>query len=65
MRDITEEFIQDGIEIGREEGIEKNRYETAERMLKENFSYNVIARISQLDESEVERLAREVRQGSI
>jgi len=62
MRDITEEFIQDGIEIGREEGIAKTRQETAERMIRENFSYNVIARISQLDEREVERLAIEVRE---
>ncbi len=61
MRDITEEFIQDGIEIGREEGIEKNRYETAVGMIKENLAYSLIARITHYDESEIESLAMEVR----
>ncbi len=57
MRDITEEFIQDGIEIG----IEETRYETAVRMIKKNFSYSDIAEISQLGISEIESLAMEVR----
>jgi len=66
MRDITAELIEEGRGIGREEGFErgreKNMYETAERMIKENFSYSTIARISQLDEREVEKLAIEIRE---
>ena len=45
-----------GMERGKEEGIAENKLETAKNMLKENFSFEQISKITHLSTSEIKKL---------
>lgn len=60
MSTIAEKWIEEGVKIGVEKGMEKAKLETARELVKNGVDIDVIARSTGLSRGEIEELAEKV-----